>query len=411
MNTTTQNAGTGSAGPDRMMITLLLGLLVSFAPMTIDLYLPALPVMTEDLMTNTESMQLTLSVYMVGFALAQTFFGPISDRFGRKPTIIIGTSVYLVASVACALATSVEQLIAFRLLQSIGAAAGPVVARAVVRDMFTREEAAKTYAVVTTVTAIAPVVAPILGGVIVVWLGWRANFWILTGFGASAMLLVILLLPETNRVPDPSATRFSQMAVNFATMLRNRAYLGYLLTVMGTFGGLFAYLMGASFVLVGELGMSEINFGLSFGGASVGFMAGAFLGSRIVRRVGIERMCLIGTAFTAIAGILIVGLIWSGVVTVASVIVPTVIYFFGMGMSQPNIQAGAISPFPQMAGAAASLLGLAQYISAGIFSIVIGIFAFNPTLLLASTMGAGGVFAFITFTIMIWVPIKRERVS
>lgn len=411
MSNTTNNTNFGSAGPDRLTITLLLGLLVSFAPMTIDLYLPALPVMTEDLMTNTESMQLTLSVYMVGFALAQTFFGPISDRFGRKPTIIAGTSVYLVASVACAMATSVEQLIAFRLLQSIGAAAGPVVARAVVRDMFTREEAAKTYAVVTTVTAIAPVIAPILGGVIVVWLGWRANFWILTGFGATAMLLIILLLPETNRVPDPSATRFGRMAINFATMLRSRAYLGYLLTVMGTFGGLFAYLMGSSFVLVGELGMSEIGFGLSFGGASVGFMAGAFLGSRIVRRVGIERMCLIGTAFTAAAGILIVSLIWGGVVTVASVIVPTVIYFFGMGMSQPNIQAGAISPFPQMAGAAASLLGLAQYISAGIFSIVIGIFAFNPTLLLATTMGAGGVFAFVTFTAMIWIPLRRARAS
>jgi DHA1 family bicyclomycin/chloramphenicol resistance-like MFS transporter len=138
-------------------------------------------------------------------------------------------------------------------------------------------------------------------------------------------------------------------------------------------------------------------------------MAGAFLGSRIVRRVGIERMCLIGTAFTAIAGILIVGLIWSGVVTVASVIVPTIIYFFGMGMSQPNIQAGAISPFPQMAGAAASLLGLAQYISAGIFSIVIGLFAFNPTLLLATTMGVGGVFAFVIFTVTIWLPLQRAR--
>jgi DHA1 family bicyclomycin/chloramphenicol resistance-like MFS transporter len=399
---------TGPAGSDRLVITLLLGLLVSFAPMTIDLYLPALPVMTEDLMTDAESMQLTLSVYMVGFALSQTFFGPISDRFGRKPTILIGTAIYLVTSVACALATSVEQLIVFRLFQSIGAAAGPVVARAVVRDMFTREEAAKTYAVVTTVTAIAPVIAPILGGVIVIWLGWRANFWVLTGFGATAMLLVILLLPETNRVPDPSATRFDKMLVNFGTMLRNRAYLGYLLTVMGTFGGLFAYLMGSSFVLVGELGMSEINFGLSFGGASIGFMAGAFLGSRIVRRVGIERMCLIGTAFTALAGVLIVGLIWGGVVTVASVIVPTVIYFFGMGMSQPNVQAGAISPFPQMAGAAASLLGLAQYISAGAFSIIIGVFAFDPTLLLASTMGAGGVFAFVIFTTMIWLPFRRD---
>ncbi|MBT5569985.1 MAG: multidrug effflux MFS transporter [Alphaproteobacteria bacterium] len=396
-----------NANPDRLTLTLLLGLLVSFAPMTIDLYLPALPVMTEDLMTNAESMQLTLSVYMVGFALAQTFFGPISDRFGRKPTILIGTSIYLIASVACALATSVEQLIVFRLFQSIGAAAAPVVARAVVRDMFTREEAAKTYAVVTTVTAIAPVVAPLLGGVIVVWLGWRANFWVLTGFGSTAMLLVIFLLPETNRVPDPSATRFGRMIINFATMLRNRAYLGYLLTVMGTFGGLFAYLIGASFVLVGELGMTELEFGLSFSGASIGFMGGAFLGSRIVRRLGIERMCLIGTAFTAMAGILILGLIWGGVVTAASVMIPTVIYFFGMGLSQPNIQAGAISPFPQMAGAAASLLGLAQYISAGIFSIVIGFFAFDPTLLLASVMGGAGIFAFVIFTAMIWLPMRR----
>jgi DHA1 family bicyclomycin/chloramphenicol resistance-like MFS transporter len=167
------------------------------------------------------------------------------------------------------LATSVEQLIVFRLFQSIGAAAAPVVARAVVRDIFTREEAAKTYAVVTTVTAIAPVIAPVLGGVIVVWLGWRANFWFLTGFGSAAMLLVIFLLPETNRVPDPSATRFSRMLLNFGTMLRNRAYLGYLLTVMGTFGGLFAYLIGASFVLVGELGMTELEFGLSFSGAAL----------------------------------------------------------------------------------------------------------------------------------------------
>jgi len=393
--------------PDRLTLTLLLGLLVSFAPMTIDLYLPALPVMTADLMTNTESMQLTLSVYMVGFALAQTFFGPISDRFGRKPTILIGTSVYLIASVACALATSVEQLIIFRLFQSIGAAAAPVVARAVVRDMFTREEAAKTYAVVTTVTAIAPVVAPILGGVIVVWLGWRANFWVLTGFGTTAMLLVIFLLPETNRVPDPSATRFSRMLINFATMLRNRAYFGYLLTVMGTFGGLFAYLIGASFVLVGELGMTELEFGLSFSGASVGFMGGAFLGSRIVRRLGIERMCLIGTAFTALAGTLILSLIWGGIVTAASVMIPTVIYFFGMGLSQPNIQAGAISPFPHMAGAAASLLGLAQYVSAGIFSIVIGIFAFDPTLLLATVMGGAGIFAFVIFATMVWLPMRR----
>ncbi len=393
--------------PGRLAMTLLLGLLVSFAPMTIDLYLPAFPIMARDLATDAESIQLTLSVYMVGFALSQTIFGPISDRFGRKPTIMIGTSIYLVASVACALATTVEQLIVFRLFQSIGAAAAPVVARAVVRDMFTREEAARMYSVVTTVVAIAPVVAPVLGGFIVVWLGWRANFWVLTGFGASAMLLVIVMLPETNRNPDPNATRIGQMLRNFATMLSNRAYLGYVLTVMGNFSGLFAYLLGASFVLVDQLGMSPTSFGLSFGAASVGFMSGAFLGSRIVRYAGVERMCLAGTSFTAAGGALVFVLIWSDVISIWSIIVPTIVYFFGMGMSQPNIQAGAISPYPQMAGAAASLLGLAQYVSAGLLSMVLALFAFDQTFLLATIMGTSGVFAFLVFILFVWVPLRR----
>jgi DHA1 family bicyclomycin/chloramphenicol resistance-like MFS transporter len=397
----------GTPMPGRLAMTLLLGLLVSFAPMTIDLYLPAFPIMARDLATDAESIQLTLSVYMVGFALSQTIFGPISDRFGRKPTIMIGTSIYLVASVACALATTVEQLIVFRLFQSIGAAAAPVVARAVVRDMFTREEAARMYSVVTTVVAIAPVVAPVLGGFIVVWLGWRANFWVLTGFGASAMLLVIVMLPETNRNPDPNATRIGQMLRNFATMLSNRAYLGYVLTVMGNFSGLFAYLLGASFVLVDQLGMSPTSFGLSFGAASVGFMSGAFLGSRIVRYAGVERMCLAGTSFTAAGGALVFVLIWSNVISIWSIIVPTIVYFFGMGMSQPNIQAGAISPYPQMAGAAASLLGLAQYVSAGLLSMVLALFAFDQTFLLATIMGTSGVFAFLVFILFVWVPLRR----
>lgn len=263
------------------------------------------------------------------------------------------------------------------------------------------------YSVVTTVVAIAPVVAPVLGGFIVVWLGWRANFWVLTGFGASAMLLVIVMLPETNRNPDPNATRIGQMLRNFATMLSNRAYLGYVLTVMGNFSGLFAYLLGASFVLVDQLGMSPTSFGLSFGAASVGFMSGAFLGSRIVRYAGVERMCLAGTFFTAAGGALVFVLIWSDVISIWSIIVPTIVYFFGMGMSQPNIQAGAISPYPQMAGAAASLLGLAQYVSAGLLSMVLALFAFDQTFLLATIMGTSGVFAFLVFILFVWVPLRR----
>jgi DHA1 family bicyclomycin/chloramphenicol resistance-like MFS transporter len=277
--------------------------------------------------------------------------------------------------------------------------------------MFTREEAARMYSVVMTVTAIAPVIAPVLGGFIVVWLGWRANFWILTGFGASAMLLVIVMLPETNKNPDPGATRIIQMLRNFGSMLCSRTYAGYVLTIIGNFSGLFAYLLGASFVLVDQLGMSPTAFGLSFGFASVGFMSGTFLGSRIVRYVGIERMCLMGTFCSAAGGVLVFGLIWSDVISIWSIILPTVVYFFGMGMSQPNIQAGAISPYPHMAGAAASLLGLAQYVSAGLLSMALAVFAFDQTFLLATIMGTSGVFAFVAFLLMIWVPMKRGVAS
>lgn len=393
--------------PSPLATTLLLGLLVSFAPMSIDLYLPAFPAMTAYFGTDVARIQMTLSVYMVGFAIAQTIFGPISDRFGRKPTILAGTALYAVTSVACALATSVDQLIVFRLLQALGAAAAPVVARAVIRDLFTREEAARMFAMVMTVTALAPVVAPIAGGYIILWLDWQANFWVLTAFGVAAMALVATILPETNRFKDPGATRIAQMVVNFATMLGRREYVGYLMTVMGSFGGLFAYLIGSSFVLVEAIGLSPDIYGWSFGGASIGFMFGAFLGSRLVRQFGVERMCLGGTFCTAAAGLLVFALIWTGTVTAAAVIGPAVLYFFGMGLSQPNVQSGAISPFPRMAGTAAALLGLAQYISAGILQVVLGQYDFDPTLAMSAVMGGAGLFAFVSFTTMVWLPMRR----
>jgi len=393
--------------PNTILLAVIVSMTVAFGPMTIDLYLPALPSIAADLATDAERVQRTMSVYIIGFALSQLIYGPLSDRFGRRPILLIGVSLYIAASIACALAQSVDQLIAFRLLQSIGASCGPVLGRAVIRDYFTREEAARIMSWVISVMSLAPILAPVLGGLIATWSDWRMNFWVLALFGGTVMVAVLLFLGESNRFKDPRATDFSAMVKNFGSMLGNRIYLGFLLTNVCMFAGLFSWLLGSSFVLIDRMGLTPMEYGLAFGIASLGFLSGAQTAARLVRRLGIERMCIIGAGCAAVGGFSILVLLWSGATTPLGVMAPTIIYFFGMGITVPNIQAGAVSPFPRQAGAASSLLGLFQYASSGAVSLLLGQFGFDPTLLMASVMGIAGVLAIVTFYSLVWRPAKR----
>jgi DHA1 family bicyclomycin/chloramphenicol resistance-like MFS transporter len=393
--------------PNTVLLAAIVSMAVAFGPMTIDLYLPALPSIAADLGSDAEHVQRTLSVYMVGFAFSQLVYGPLSDRFGRRPVLLAGVGVYIAASVACALAATVNELILFRFLQAVGASCGPVLGRAVVRDYFTREEAARVMSWVISVMALAPILAPMFGGLIATWADWRLNFWVLAAFAGIVMLAVLLFLGESNRFMDPTATNPGAMAKNFGMMLRHRTYVGFVLTNVCMFGGLFAWLTGSSFVLIDMMGMSALHYGLAFGLASLGFLSGAQTAARLVRRLGIERICIGGASCAAIGGFAILILLWSGAMTPLAVMAPTVVYFFGMGITVPNIQAGAVSPFPRNAGAASSLLGLFQYASAGAVTYTLGHFGFDPALLMATMMGVAGVAAITVFTLLVWRPTQR----
>lgn len=393
--------------PNTILLATVVSMMVAFGPMTIDLYLPALPAITDDLATTAERVQRTLSVYIVGFAVSQLFYGPLSDRFGRRPVLFVGVGLYIAASIACALAQTVDELIAFRFLQAVGASCGPVLGRAVVRDYYKREEAARVMSWVISVMALAPILAPVFGGLIITWADWRMNFWVLAAFAAIVMLSVLLFLGESNRFKDPTATNFGAMAKNFGTMLHHRIYVGFLITNVCMFGGLFSWLSGSSFVLIDMMGLTPMEYGFAFGVASLGFLAGAQTAARLVQRRGIERMCILGAGCAAAGGLAILVLLWSGQMSATAVMVPSVVYFFGMGITVPNIQAGAVSPFPRNAGAASSLIGLFQYASAGAVTLALGHFAFDPALLMASMMGISGIAAILVFNFMVWQPTRR----
>jgi len=358
--------------PTRTMPTrtlaILLTLLVAFGPMCTDLYLPSLPDMARDLRTTTTMVQMTMSAFVIGFAVAQLAYGPLSDRFGRRRVIMGGVVLYVVASLFCVVAPTIEALIAGRFVQALGACCGPVVSRAVVRDIFPRDQAAKVMSYMASAMALAPLVAPTLGGWFHVWFGWRSNFLLLALFGVILLVMVWRRLGETNRHPDPTALDPGRMVENYATLLRDRVFVGYVLTVTVIYGGVFIYLSSSAFVLIDALGLPPQYFGLGFSMASMGYLIGGFIAARVTHRVGIERMVGIGLMGCTLAGMVMAGLAWSGIAQsgigmvgkVASVMVPMMVFFLFAAMVLPNATAGAITPFPHMAGAASAALGFIQ---------------------------------------------------
>lgn len=394
--------------PNTVLLAVILSATVALGPMTINLYLPALPSIATALSADANQVQRTLSIYMIGFAFSQLIYGPLSDRFGRKPVLLAGVGIFIMASIACALAQNIDQLIAYRFLQAVGAACGPVLGRTVVRDYFVREEAAHILSWVTSVMALAPILAPMFGGLIVTWSDWRMNFWVLATYAGILAITVMLCLGESNRHKDPTATNLRPMLRNFGMMLRHRAYVGFLITNVFAFAGVFAGLIGSSFVLIDRMGMSPLHYGLAFGIVSLGFLAGAQTAARLVRRFGLERICLAGTSCTAIGGFSILALLWSGMETPVSVIAPITVYYFGMGMAVPTIQAGAVAPFKYNAGAASSLIGVFQYTAAGGATLLLGNLGFDPTLLMATMMGVAGVGALASFTFLVWIPTRHH---
>ncbi|CAA7618165.1 Major facilitator superfamily MFS_1 [Magnetospirillum sp. LM-5] len=356
---------TGRPAPTSFPVAALLTGLVAFGPISTDLYLASLPDMARDFHTSVEMVQLTLSVFLAGFATAMLIYGPLSDRFGRRPVLMAGVVIYLAGSLACMLAPTIEALIASRFLQALGACCGPVVGRAVVRDVYPREQAAKVLSYMASAMALAPFAAPIAGGWFHTLFGWRANFVLLALFGLVLLAGVWRWLDETNAHKDPHALSPLRMLGNYRALLTDRLVLGYTLTVAFTFGAMFTFISASSFVLIDVMGLAPAFFGFGFAIVISGYIVGGFVAGRWTGRIGLDRTVLMGAILCAAAGLVAAGLAWSNVQTFQAVLLPMMVLFLAAALVLPNSTAGAIAPHPRMAGSASAMVGFVQMVVGG----------------------------------------------
>ena len=343
----------------------VLTLLVAFGPLSTDLYLPSLPGLATRFDSDVATVQLTLSVFLLAFATAQLFYGPLSDRFGRRPVALTGIAIFLVASLGCALATSIEALIAARALQAIGACAGPVLGRAIVRDLFERDQAASVLATMALAMSIAPAIGPILGGFLETHLGWQSSFILLAIIGAVAFAGFFATIPESNRFRDRNALAPSQLIGRYRQLLGDRRYIGYVVVCGCGYGGLFCFISGSAPTFMTGFGVGPQTYGFLFAFIVVGFAIGAYLASRLTLRIGGDRMIGFGTLSASAGGLIMTGVAWIDPTGASSfgpfgLVTPMLLVSGAAGLIMPNAMAGAAAPFPKMAGAASALLGFAQ---------------------------------------------------
>ncbi len=357
--------------PASKPFAVLITTLVALGPLSTDLYLPSLPALATDFGRSEADAQLTLSVFLAGFGLAQLAYGPLSDRFGRRPVMLGALVIYFASSLACMFAPSLEVLVASRLVQSLGACAGPVIGRAIVRDVYGPHEAARVMAYMSGAMAVGPMLGPTLGGFLTVWFGWRANFAALSLFSALQLLAVILLLAETNEQRDPAATRLARIVVNYQHLASSARYLGFLASSSAAYSGLFAFISGSSFVLIGSYGMTPQAYGGAFGFVVTGYIVGAMVSGRHAVRLGPRRMVLMGASLAAAAGSLMLLLTLADLGGLWGLLLPMVGFTLATGLILPSAVAGALAPYPAMAGAASALMGFVQMSVAALVGVAV----------------------------------------
>jgi MFS transporter, DHA1 family, multidrug resistance protein len=358
--------------PGSLALTLLLALLTGMGPLSVDMYLASLPDMGRLLGAPASQVQLTISFYLFGFAIAQVFHGPLSDRHGRKPVLLTALAIYLLATLACALATTIEMLIAARFAQAVGASGAIVLARAVVRDMYDGASVGREMSRIAAIMALAPLFAPLIGGVLQTLFGWRSNFVALFCYGAMAAGMAWLLLPETLRQRAPEPVSPLSIVRSYRRFLTHRIFLIHLGMAICCMAGLFAWISTAAFILQDIYGLSAFAFGLTFAVASGGYLLGTILGARVVVRWGGGRTMGVGTMGMAAGGLCTMLVLVVGRHEATGLVLAVGLYMAGMGLAWPQAQAGALLPFPDRAGAASSLLGFLTQTNSAIVGAVLG---------------------------------------
>ncbi|MDB5489526.1 MAG: hypothetical protein JWQ58_3241 [Reyranella sp.] len=337
----------------------LLVALGSFGPLTMSIYTPVMPSVGHELLATPDNVKLTLTTYMLGFAVGQLFYGPLSDRFGRRPILLGGLLFFAITSFACVFASSIGGLIGLRILQGLGAASGSVLGRALTRDAYTFKEMPLVMSWISLGQNIAPSLAPTIGGFLGEWASWRATFWFVGGFGSILFLVTLLGLRETNKFRSERID-ISSLLRGSGEMLRDRRFLGHILPLGFAFALNFGMLAGVPFILQESLGFSPREFGLIVLLSVGGFTLGTFVNNRLVGRVSPVDIIQYSGWFHVAALVGMAALSLAGIVTWWAIVGPHMLLSFGTGLIVANANAGAVGMYPRLAGTASSLAGLAQ---------------------------------------------------
>lgn len=339
---------------------LLLGALVAFGPLAIDLYLPALPAIASSLVASAEAVQLSITVFLAGFSLGMLFYGPISDRYGRRTVMLSGIALFAAASLACMLATAVEQLIVARFVQALGGGAASVLARAVVRDVYAPTEAIRKLSLMAMVTAIAPLLAPLLGSLLLVQFGWRGTFAAVVLWGVLSLVVVWFQLPETLPPERRGQLPLGRAFAIYGSFLIDPVALGLLLAGGMSFAAMFAYITASPFYFIELHGFSPFAYSVLFASNAVGIFAANFVNSRLVKSRGPALMAGVGCSL-GFAGAL---LLWAATGfegALPAVILGLFVVVSMTGLLGANCVGLLMARYPQNAGAAAALFGASQF--------------------------------------------------
>lgn len=383
--------------PDTLAMTAVLAMLTALGPLSTDFYLPSLPDIVRVMETDVAGAQTTLSAFLFGFAGGQILWGPLSDRLGRRPVLLTGLALFTLATLACALAPSIEALTVARAIQALGASGPIVLGRAMVRDLYEGPRAGRELARMGMIMGLVPAVAPVLGGVLQQAFGWRSTFVASLAFAAVLAVVVGLLLPETLKARSREPLSLLAIIKGFGTLLQNRAYRVYVGLTALAYGGLFAFISGSSFVLIGIHGLTPAQYGLSFGFGVLGFILGTILAQRLVGRRGMDGVIALGVACLAGGGLAMLLCVLTGFAGPFGVIVPMALYACGVGLTMPQAQASAMMPFPDRAGAASSFTGLCQMLFSACVGLLVGHALKSGALPLPLVMSAIGVAALVLF--------------
>lgn len=364
------------------ILILILGGVAALGPFSIDMYLPGFPAIAEDFAIDKSQVALTLTSYFIGISAGQLIYGPLLDRFGRKKPLLIGLAIYLISTLGCALAPNIDWLIGFRGLMAIGGCAGMVASRAIIRDSFPVHEIARVFSALILVMGVAPIVAPMLGGIVIEAFGWRFVFVLLTFFSAIIMAVLYFFLKES-KTPDPEMSlQPVKVAIEYWIVLKNKQFLIYGLAGSAAIAGMFAYIADSSFLFMKVYGFSKVDYGWIFGGNAAGFILASQINRYILKKYDPRTI----TAFFSIlmAGLSIVllggGLLQSlsspiGIIILQPPLLFTLLFMFMffLGFINPNTQAVALEPFSRNAGIASALVGSFRMFSGAIASALISV--------------------------------------